>query len=424
VTAFAFLESYRRLLTPATGAPKAGLFFMVKNARAFATGEVTDFAAVGFKAPDPRTFVVTLERVFPKFLLYAASGPWIPVNPRTVAAHGTSWTRAGNFVGNGPFVLFEWRPHQRIVVKRNSLYHTLAAVKLDEVQFIACDNGDTEERAYRARQLDVTMSVPSGKLDSYKQDRPNELFHAPLAETRYLSFNTKRPPLDDARVRRALSLAIDRRQLTEKILRGGHQPADRFLSPALRTPAPAETNVGLSEKPDVSTAQRLLAEAGFPDGHNFPRLEMTTWVNSPVTEAVQQMWKKELGIEVGLGLREARVHISALTTGDYDIGFITAIPDVLDSANVLEELASGAPANYPHWSDPGYDELIAQAKNSRDPLQTEQLLRAAEDRLLQEMPLAPLYFNARNWLMSPRVRNWQHDALWTRFYRHVEIRDN
>ena len=98
VTAFDFLESYRRLLTPATGAPKAGLFFMVKNARAFATGQVIDFAAVGLKAPDPRTFVVTLERVFPKFLLYAASGPWIPVNPRTVAAHGTSWTRAGTAV--------------------------------------------------------------------------------------------------------------------------------------------------------------------------------------------------------------------------------------------------------------------------------------------------------------------------------------
>jgi len=225
-------------------------------------------------------------------------------------------------------------------------------------------------------------------------------------------------------VRRALSLAIDRRQLTEKILRGGHQPADRFLSPALRTPAPPETNVSLAEEPDILTAQRLLAEAGFRDGHNFPRLEMTTWVNSPVTEAIQQMWKKALGIEVDLSLREARVHIAALESGDYDIGFITAIPDVPDSANVLEEFVSGAPANYPHWFDPHYDELIAQAETSSDPRQRGQLLRAAEDRLLEEMPLAPLYFNAKNWLMSRRVHNWQHDALWTRFYRHVEIRDN
>ena len=139
--------------------------------------------------------------------------------------------------------------------------------------------------------------------------------------------------------------------------------------PRLCAQRTSETNVSLAEEPDISTAQRLLAEAGFRDGHNFPRLEMTTWVNSPVTEAVQQMWKKELGIEVGLSLREARVHIAAMESGDYDIGFITAIPDVPDSANVLEEFVSGAPANYPHWSDPRYDELIAQAETSGDPRQ-------------------------------------------------------
>jgi oligopeptide transport system substrate-binding protein len=142
-----------------------------------------------------------------------------------------------------------------------------------------------------------------------------------------------------------------------------------------------------------------------------------------VIEAIQQMWKRELGIEVQLGLREARVHISALQTGDYDIGFITAIPDVPDATNLLEEFISGAPGNYPQWSDARYDELIERAKSAPDLQQRDELLRDAENRLLEECALTPLYFNARNWLMSPRVHGWKDDALWTRFYLNVELRD-
>jgi oligopeptide transport system substrate-binding protein len=422
VTAADFLESYRRLLTPSTAAPKAALFFMVKNARAFATGQLNDFSEVGFCIQDPLTLVVTLEHPSTNFLLYAASGPWIPVKPRVVETHGRAWTRPGNFVGNGPYVLTEWRPNQRIVVQKNPRYHNTAAAKLAEIHFVACDNGDTEDRAYRAGQLDVTMSVPYAKLATYERERPNELFRTPLAETRFLSFNTQRAPLNDLRVRRALSLAIDRPQLTDRILRGGHQPADRFLPPSLREQTTAARTTDVAHLTNVARAKALLAEAGFPEGHGFPALELTTWVvNSPVIEAVQQMWRKELGIEIGLSLREARVHISSLQTGDYDIGFITAIPDVPDAVNMLEEFVSGAPSNYPHWSDERFDQLVQEAKTNSDPERREQLLLSAEDRLLEESPLTPLYFNARNWLMSSRVRGWQSDALWTRFYLNVEL---
>lgn len=418
ITAADFVESYQRLLTPSTAAPKAALFFMVKNARAFVTGQLSDFSDVGFRIQDPHTLVVTLEHPSPTFLLYVASGPWIPVNPHAVETHGKAWTSPGNFLSNGPYFLTEWRPNQRIVVQRNPRYHNAAAAKLAEIHFIACDNGDTEDRAYRADQLDITMSVPYAKLESYQRERPKELFRAPLAETRYLSFNTQRTPLKDPRVRRALSLAIDRSQLTDRILRGGHQPADRFLPPGLR----GETTTGDSLTRDVAQAQALLAEAGFPQGRGFPSLELTTWVaNSPVIEAIQQMWKKELGIEVALSLREARVHIAALQSGDYDIGFITAIPDVPDAANMLEDFVSTAPGNYPHWSDDTFDRLIEQANTTSHSDRREQLLSSAENRLLQESPVTPLYFNARNWLMSPRVQGWQSDALWTRFYLNVEL---
>ena len=167
-------------------------------------------------------------------------------------------------------------------------------------------------------------------------------------------------------------------------------------------------------------ARRLLAEAGFAEGKNFPALELSSWpIGPPVVEAVQQMWKQELGIEVRLVTREAKVHVTALRQGQYDIGFITAIPDVPDAANVLADFATGAAGNFPHWSDQTFDGLLAKA--DQDPAERTRRLQAAEARLLAESPVAPLYFNARNWLMSTRVQGWKSDALWTRFYLNVEL---
>ena len=193
VTAGDLLASYRRVLTPATAAPKANLLFVVKYARAYATGQLTDFSAVGFLAPDPHTLLVVLERPTPQFLAYVASGPWIPVNPRVVERLGRQWTRPGNYVGNGPFLLTEWRSQQRIVVRRNPGYHGAAGVRLDEIQFIRFDDTNAEDRAYRDGQIDVTMSVPIDRLASYARDRPTELQRTPLAETRYLAFNVRGP---------------------------------------------------------------------------------------------------------------------------------------------------------------------------------------------------------------------------------------
>ena len=425
VTADDFVESYRRVLQPATAAPKAQLFFMVKNARAFATGQLEDFDAVGIRAADPHTLVVTLEQPQPRFLSYVASGPWIPVNPRTVTKFGRAWTRPGNFVGNGAFTLVEWRPHQRIVVRKNPAYHGAAHIRLEEIQFIAFDNGDTEERAFRAGQLDVTMAVPFTKLDTYRHDHPAELHHAPLAETRYLAFNTTRPPLNDIRVRRALSLAIDRARIVEHVVQGGQDAAFRLVPRELRDPADRAPRLAGILQENPALARRLLAEAGFPDGQGFPRLELSTWpVGAPVTEVVQAMWQKELGIDVQLVTREARVHVAALREGRFDIGFITAIPDVADAANLLQDFTTGSPGNYPHWSDDRYDDLVARAARTSDPALQSQRLREAAARLLEERPLTPLYFNATNWLMRPNVRGWHQDALWTRFYQDVYLHED
>jgi oligopeptide transport system substrate-binding protein len=163
----------------------------------------------------------------------------------------------------------------------------------------------------------------------------------------------------------------------------------------------------------VETAAALLAAAGFPSGKNFPRLELTGWSQPPVLEAIQAMWKSTLGIDVAIALRDAKVHLSALGTGDYDIGFITEIPDLADPAPSLENFTTGASGNYPGWSDPRYDALFAP----RPPASPPKLGAVAIEALLIEAaPIAPLYFNTKNWLKSPRVQGWQEDPFWSRDY--------
>ncbi len=133
------------------------------------------------------------------------------------------------------------------------------------------------------------------------------------------------------------------------------------------------------------------------------------------------MWQQELGIAVGISVRDAKVHLNALATGAYDIGFITAIPDVADPANLLADFSTGAPENYPQWSDPAFDRQLATALGEANETARRAAITSAEDRLLQAAPVAPLYFNAKVWLMSPRVRGWQEDGLWSRTYHQVYL---
>lgn len=423
VTAADFVASYRRLLTPATAATKAVVFHPVKNARAFVSGEIADFDAVGIRAADAHTLVVTLAQPNPRFPHYVASGPWLPVHPPTVAKHGRKWTTPGNFVGNGPFVLTEWRPHQRIVVKKNPRWHGAAGVRLGDIQFLHFDNGDAEDRAYRAGQIDATMAVPNSKVEVYATERAAELHRAPMIETRYLTFNTKRPALADSRVRRALLHALDRPALAAKVTRGGQQAASSFLPSALPLDAKVEHSPLREIAFNPAGARRLLAEAGFPNGTGFPRFELTGWANNPILEATQQMWKQHLGIEVAILVREAKVHIASLQSGAYDIGFITEIPEVADATSLLGNFVTGSVDNYPQWSDAAYDALVGRLVATAVPSERARLQAEASAHLTQAAPVAPLYYNTKIWLMSPRLRGWQEDGLWSRMYQGVYFAD-
>lgn len=415
VTAHDFLFSFQRALTPALGAPKAQLFYVVKNAAAFHRGELTDFAQVGFAAPDDYTLTIELAAPTPHLPALVASGPWLPV-PRAVVekSGGAStrddvWTRPAQHVSNGSFTLVEWRKNQHLFVRANPRHHAAARLHLGGVRFQIFDNGDTEERAFRAGQLDVTMAVPTTKLDTYM---PPTLRRQPLHETRYLALNLAVAPLNDARVRRALSLAIDRDALVQNVLRGGQLPATSFVPPGLGGYTGLEQLIT-----NAVTARQLLAEAGFPGGVNFPPLELSTWGAAPtVLEAVQQMWRRELGIDIRLVQREGRVHMAAVHSGDFALAFMPAIPDYDEASAIFNDLTTGAAGNFARWSERHYDALVAEAGRTLDAPRRRALYREAEEFLLAELPVIPLYFNLQNYLVAPRVRDWRQDAMWNRFY--------
>lgn len=422
VTAHDFLYSFQRVLTPALGAPKAHLFFAVKNAERFYRGEIADFSQVGFSAPDDHTLVVELAEATPHLPALASSGPWLPVHRATIerfgrgAARDATWTRPRNFVGNGPFILTDWRPDQHLAAAPNPHYHSAARVSVRGLRFQVYDSGDTEERAFRAGQVDVTLAVPFVRLTAYE---PPTLRRQPLHETRYFALNVTRPPLNDLRVRQALSLALDRPAVVNQVLRGGQQPAFNFLPPGLG----GYTGEARLRR-DSDEARRLLAAAGFPAGRGFPRLEISAWGISPaVLEAVQQMWRRELGIETAIVQREGKVHMASVLAGDFAIAFMPAIPDYDDASALFGEWITGATGNFSRWSHAEFDRLVRAAGRTVEPEQRNALYRAAEDILLAELPVVPLYFNTQNYLVAPRVRGWRQDALWNRSYLDVSLSD-
>lgn len=412
VTAADWVAAYRRVLEPSTAATKAHVFFAVRGARAFATGATRDFTAVGFRAINSTTLEITLEHPYPHFPQVVASGPWIPTFPR---AQPNALRSPTTWVGNGPYVLAEWRPHQHLIVRRNPHWHGAGQIALDEIRFVHFDDGDAEERAYRAGQIDATMAVPTAKLATYAKERPGELHRAEMIETRYLAFNVTHPPLDRPAVRQALALALDRQKLVDLVLRGGQIAADRLLPNAVR---PEGDGPAVRHPHNPAAARQLLAAAGFPEGKGFPKLELTGWSNPAVLEAIQAMWRRELGVEIALLTRDAKVHLASLAAGSFDIGFVTVIPDVADAADVLAPFRSTARDNYSHWRDATFDEALAAG--GADP---RQLVRA-EERLLTAAAVTPLYFNVKNWLMSPRVQGWQEDGLWARSYTRLSLHEH
>ncbi len=427
VTAHDFAFSFERILRPAMASEYAYMLYPIKNAEAFNSGALTDFSQVGAHAADDRTLVLNLENPTPHLLALAAHQAWFPVHPPTLRAlgeidrRGTGWTTPGTFIGNGAYVLTEWSANRRIVVERNERYwnHAATSSGVRSVVFFPNDNIAADEAAFRTGQLHLTYDLLPDRIAHYRTTAPETVRVDPLLETWYLRFNTRHPPLDDVRVRRALALAIDRELIAQQLLHGSRLPAPHYTPPATGGYT-ARARVGY----DPDEARRLLAEAGFTAGKGVPRFDLLMnpdGLNTRVLEAIQAMWNRELGVEVNLVTADFRVYLDQMRTGAYQIARARWIGDYNDPNTYLDMFVTDGGNNQTGWSHPDYDAAIASAATASDPATRFDHFQRAEAVLLEDAPITPVFFGTRTYLIHPDVRGWVPSLLGIHRYQHISL---
>jgi len=411
LTAQDCVDSWRRILTPTLAADYAYFLYLLRGAEAYHQGRTTDFSTVGAVARDARTLVATLTHPAPYFLQILLNSCWRPVNVRAIAAvgdpyrRGIPWTRPGRLVSSGAFVLKEWTTQQRVVVEKSPTYYDRDRVRLNAVHFYPTDSIDAEERAYRAGQLHATWSLPLSKVLPAQRENNPALRLDRNMETYFFRLNVRKAPLGDARVRRALSLAVDRDTIATKILPGGRTPAPTFVPPLLKGYTPPAGQVY-----NLAAARQLLADAGHPNGAGLPPIEIL-YNNSEilrlVAEAIQQMWHRDLGVDVRLVNQEYKSVFASRRNGDYQVLLGSWTADYLDATTFLDLWRSDNGNNHTGWSDPAYDALSNRANTLADPETRAAVLAEAEAFVLEAAPIIPLYFNTHVYFLHPAVQGWQ-----------------
>ncbi|MCW1916018.1 peptide ABC transporter substrate-binding protein [Luteolibacter sp. GHJ8] len=409
VTAHDYAFAYQRILEPSFAAKYAEMLYFLKGADRFNKGETTDFKEVGVEVLDDFTLRLTLRGPTPYFPQILKHYTWNPVPRHAVLKYGTmtqkgnAWSKLGNIVSNGPYQLKSWRRNDHLEVERNPYYWGADKVTLNGVRFLPINNSYTEARMFRDGLMHVTYTAPPEIVDFMKKENPSVLRQEPYVGTLFFRCNTKRKPLDDQRVRRALNLAYNQEEICNKILRG-YKPAYGMTPPMAGYDSPHAISF------DPETARRLLAEAGFPGGKGFPRLKIllaSRETAATVAQAVQAMWRKELGIEVEIENKEWTAYLAAMQEFDYDLASSGWIGDYLDPLTFLEMWTDGNGNNLTGWSSKPYEELLQKSHQEADAAKRYALLREAETIMTAESPTLLIAWYARNYLMDPAVEGWK-----------------
>ena len=425
VTAQDFVFSYKRILTPTFGAQNVDRLFVMKGAEDYFKEKITDFDQVGVKALDDHILRIELVSPTPYLLSLLQSSAWFPVNPKTILKFGTisdrdtKWTLPENYVGNGPFKLKRWRPHNVIELVRNPLYWDAASVKLNGINFYSIENQSTEDRVFQAGQLHKTYGVQLDKIPYYHLKRPEYLRIDPWQGVYFYCLNVERKPLDNPKVRMALNLAIDREAIVKNITRQNEQPATGFMPPRMGDYQALKV---ITYNPNK--ARQLLAEAGYPNGKGFPKFNILinlSEVHRTVAEAIQQMWKEELHINVRIENQEYKGFLDTQNNINYDIARSGWIGPFMDPVAFLDIWTTGNKNNTTHWGDPKYDALIHQAARTGDAKTRLNFLHQAEELFLSKPPVVLIYWYTRGYLMQPSVKNWNPLALDNHNYRFIDL---
>jgi len=426
ITAHDFHYSMNRVLSPAIANPYIVFFDGITNATAYHEGLVTDFEQVGVKVIDDYTLDILMDEPSPVILTHMTGQYFYPVHKSTIEKFGvmdersTPWFRPENIVSNGAFALKEWITNTHVMVEPNPHYWDTDTVKLKRIYFHAIESFDTQYRAFENGQVHVAHYLPQHVIMKLEKERPPEYISHTYLGTYFYSFNTKKPPLDNPKVRRALSLSIDRELIVKQVAQGGQVAAYSFVPPGANGYEP-----DYQFEENLEEAKRLLAEAGYPNGEGFPLMSVlfnTSENHRRIAEAIQQMWKNGLGIDIELQNMEWKVYLETRDRGDFEIARAAWVGGT-DYAGYLDILVENSGNNDSKWSNAVFDELYKKSQTVMDPKLRIKTIQQAESIMLKQMPIAPIYFYTVNYLVDTRVKGWDTNPVDRRFLKDVYLEE-
>lgn len=422
VTAEDFVYSFRRILDPATAAEYASILFPIKNAEAINSGQNKDLESLGVRAVDDKTLEVTLENPTGYFLELLTHYTAFPVPRHAIERHGADWVKPGNIVSNGAFRIIEWTPNSRVVAEKNPEFYDAANVKIDKVIYYPDEDRNAVTQRFRAGEIDYVDDFASEQIDFLKRELPNETRIHPYLGTYYYVMNQVRPPFDNPQVRRAVSMALERPAITDKVLRTGEIPAWGVVPPGTSTYGepykPDWANLPLKERQEM--ARQLLAEAGYgPDNPlRFTLTYNTSENHKRIAVAAQAMWKA-VGIQAEILNREVKVHYDELKQNNFEIARAAWVADYNDPQNFLYLLETRTgPNNYGRFSHPEFDRLMMEQAATRDQAKRMELMHQAEKIAIDNDAWAPIYYYVSKALVSQKLKGYvdnvkhTHRARW------------
>lgn len=412
LTAYDFEFAWKRCIDPELAADYSYMFDLIEGATACYEGEGSP-DDVGITAVDEKTLKVKLVSGAPYFLDLTAFPTYYPLHQETVKADNEGWhLKPETTIVNGPFKL-EKREQGRLEYVPNENYWDAESVKLDRLVFFTVEDINTELTMFENGEIHMTHTVPGAEIPRLREERPDELHIFPYLGTYYYIFNCEQEPFDDVRVRRALTMAIDRKALVEEVTQGGEMPAYAFVPPGV---ADVEEGSDFREvggdffEEDIEKAKQLLAEAGYEDGEGFPAFEIlynTHEMHKIIAEAIMEMWEKNLGI-TGITLRneEWGVYLTSRDEGDFDVARAGWIGDYVEPNTFLDMWKTGGGNNNTKWGDPRYDEIISELVTLADPADRMPLMHEQEEILMRDMPIMPIYYYTSPMMVSSNLKGY------------------
>ncbi|RTL12640.1 MAG: peptide ABC transporter substrate-binding protein [Neisseriaceae bacterium] len=412
ITATDFVKSWQRFDDPKTGSPQNNMLDIVVNGAQIAKGQLPP-SSLGISAPDQNTVIVKLVHPSEAFIYLISNNQGFKVIPtKVIAAKGTAWTEPQNMVTSGAYKMTEHVVNGYITAEKNPFYYAESTVKISQVKYLAIADNNSDYNQYQAGNVDITYSIPTDRYKEIKSEYPQELHTVQQDAIYFYDFNMMRPELkNNLKLRQALTMAVDRKTLTQDILGQGQTELYSYVAPTVSNGKYANVKyewANWTREKQIAQAKKLYAEAGY--GANHPlTLEIsynTLDSHKKIAVAIASMWKEIFGVNAVATNMEWKTFILARQKGNYQIardGW-TAGKNITDYTNFM--FLCNAPQNNSHYCNPSYDKLVNEANYSSDPAQKQTLYTQATTLSMNDYPIIPLYQYTYSRLVKPYVKGY------------------